>query len=131
MDFLTDNEVEFDLPALKATSTRSGVAPPSGAARARVRADRRRPVRPDGRRGRARTSDHRGHQFLQWFIEEQVEEEAKLQKIVDLVDSGINLFQAEALLGSFEQRSRRPPASRPGPPALTRTCSLGTVSGHA
>ena len=46
--------------------------------------------------------DHRGHQFLQWFIEEQVEEEAKLQSIVDLIDSGINLFQAEALLDSFE-----------------------------
>jgi ferritin len=46
--------------------------------------------------------DHRGHQFLQWFIEEQVEEEAKLQAIVDLIASGINLFQAEALLGSYE-----------------------------
>ena len=45
--------------------------------------------------------DHRGHQFLQWFIEEQVEEEAKLQRIVDLIESGINLFQAEALLGQF------------------------------
>jgi len=50
----------------------------------------------------ASNEDHRGHTFLQWFIEEQVEEEAKLQKIVDLIDSGINLFQAEALLGSFE-----------------------------
>ena len=46
----------------------------------------------------AANGDHRGHQFLQWFIEEQVEEEAKLQHIVDLIDSGINLFQAEALL---------------------------------
>ena len=46
----------------------------------------------------ADNDDHRGHQFLQWFIEEQVEEEAKLQRIVDLIDSGINLFQAEALL---------------------------------
>ena len=54
------------------------------------------------RPSRAANDDHRGHQFLQWFIEEQVEEEAKLQKIVDLIDSGINLFQAEALLGSFE-----------------------------
>ena len=46
--------------------------------------------------------DHRSHQFLQWFIEEQVEEEAKLQSVVDLIDSGINLFQAEALLDRFE-----------------------------
>ncbi len=50
----------------------------------------------------ATNDDHRGHQFLQWFIEEQVEEEAKLQSIVDLIDSGINLFQAEALLDRFE-----------------------------
>ena len=46
--------------------------------------------------------DHRGHQFLQWFIEEQVEEEAKLQAIVDLIDSGINLYQAEPLLDALE-----------------------------
>ena len=49
----------------------------------------------------AANDDHRGHQFLQWFIEEQVEEESKLQSIVDLIDSGINLFQAEALLDRF------------------------------
>ncbi len=31
-----------------------------------------------------------------------VEEEATVQHIVDLLESGINLFQAEALLGQFE-----------------------------
>ena len=46
--------------------------------------------------------DHRGFEFLQWFIAEQVEEESKLQHVVDLIESGINLFQAEALLGSLE-----------------------------
>ena len=46
--------------------------------------------------------DHRGLQFLQWFIAEQVEEEAKLQHIVDLIESGINLFQAEAHLDALE-----------------------------
>ncbi len=46
--------------------------------------------------------DHRGFQFLQWFIEEQVEEEAKLQHVVDLIESGINLFQAEAQLDALE-----------------------------
>ena len=49
-----------------------------------------------------KAGDHRGHQFLQWFIEEQVEEEAKVQSIVDLIESGIDLFQAEALLDRFE-----------------------------
>jgi ferritin len=42
--------------------------------------------------------DHRAHQFLQWFIEEQVEEETKIGRLLDLVTSGINLFQAEPLL---------------------------------
>ena len=36
--------------------------------------------------------DHRSLQFLQWFIEEQVEE------VLDLIDSGMNLFAAGQLL---------------------------------
>ena len=101
MDFLTDNEVEFDLPALKATSTRFGSA--SAAAKRALESERTVAAQFDRMAAVAGANDdHRGHTFLQWFIEEQVEEEAKLQKIVDLIDSGINLFQAEALLGSFE-----------------------------
>ena len=82
MDFLIDNEIEFDLPGRSRPSTtryesaargrrrerssRSGTSPPSSTAMA----------------SRAPSAgDHRGHQFLQWFIEEQVEEEAKLQSI--------------------------------------------------
>ena len=53
------------------------------------------------RRSRKAIHTHR-HQFLQWFIEEQVEEETKVQALVDLIDSGINLFQAEALLDRYE-----------------------------
>ncbi len=101
MDFLTDNEVTFDLPALKATSTRFTSA--SAAAKRALESERTVAAQFDKMAAVASANDdHRGHQFLQWFIEEQVEEEAKLQKIVDLIDSGINLFQAEALLGSFE-----------------------------
>ena len=47
-------------------------------------------------------SDHRSFQFVQWFIEEQVEEERKAQGLLDLVNSGINLYQAEPLLDQFE-----------------------------
>ena len=47
-------------------------------------------------------NDHRGYEFLGWFIAEQVEEETKLQRLVDLIDSGINLFQAEAQLDAYE-----------------------------
>ncbi len=101
MDFLTDNEIEFDLPAVKAVSTHF----PSALAAAERALQSEKDVAAQFDRMASLTvaeRDHRGHQFLQWFIEEQVEEEAKLQSIVDLIGSGINLFQAEALLGNFE-----------------------------
>jgi bacterioferritin B len=101
MDFLTDNEIEFDLPALKATTTR--FASPLAAAQRALQSERDVAAQFDRMAAIAiKAGDHRGHQFLQWFIEEQVEEEAKVQSIVDLIDSGVNLFQAEALLDRFE-----------------------------
>jgi ferritin len=101
MDFLTDNEVAFDLPALKATSTRFGSA--LAAAKRALESEQAVAAQFDKMAAvAAANNDHRGHQFLQWFIEEQVEEEAKIQHIVDLIASGINLFQAEALLSQFE-----------------------------
>ena len=42
--------------------------------------------------------DNRSLQFLWWFVEEQVEEERTARALLDLIDSGINLFQAEAML---------------------------------
>ena len=100
MDFLTDNEIEFDLPALKATSTRFDSA--LAAAKRALKSEKDVAAQFDRMAAvAAAAGDHRGHQFLQWFIEEQVEEEAKLQSIVDLIDSGINLFQAEPLLDAF------------------------------
>ncbi len=50
----------------------------------------------------AAAGDHRSAQFLQWFIEEQVEEERTMRGLLDLLASGINLFQAEPLLGEIE-----------------------------
>ena len=101
MDFLTDNEIEFDLPALKAMSTRFGS--PLAAAQRALQSER--DVAAQFERMAAvalKDDDHRGHQFLLWFIEEQVEEETKVQALVDLIESGINLFQAEALLDRYE-----------------------------
>ena len=49
--------------------------------------------------------DHRGLQFLQWFINEQVEEEATMAKLVDLLKSGINLFQAQQYLPAVQAGS--------------------------
>jgi ferritin len=101
MDFLTDNEIEFDIPAVKAVSTRFKSA--NEAAQRALQSERDVAGQFDAMAARAiANGDHRTHQFLQWFIEEQVEEEAKLQSVVDLVDSGINLFQAEPLLDRFD-----------------------------
>jgi ferritin len=101
IDFLVDNEVDFDLPALKATSTRFDS--PAGAARRALDSERSVAGQFD-RAAKVATAndDHRGFQFLQWFIAEQVEEETKIQRLVDLIESGINLFQAEAQLDAFE-----------------------------
>lgn len=101
IDFLIDNEVEFDLPALKSTSTRFGSA---GAAAKRALESERTVAEQFDRAASVavKAGDHRGFEFLQWFIAEQVEEEAKLQRIVDLIDSGINLFQAETQLDAYE-----------------------------
>jgi len=101
IDFLIDNDVEFDLPALKSTSTRFGS--PLAAAQRALESERTVAGQFDKAADVARASgDHRGFEFLQWFIAEQVEEETKVQHLVDLIDSGINLFQAEALLDSYE-----------------------------
>ncbi|MCW5946546.1 MAG: ferritin [Fimbriimonadales bacterium] len=47
--------------------------------------------------------DHTSLQFLQWFISEQIEEENLMEKLVALVKSGINMFQAEPLLPTPEE----------------------------
>lgn len=101
IDFLVDNDVDFDLPALKATSTRFDS--PAAAARRALDSEQAVAAQFDRVAATAKAADdHRGFQFLQWFIAEQVEEEAKLQRLVDLIESGINLFQAEAGLDDFE-----------------------------
>ncbi len=101
MDFLIDNEVDFDLPALKASSTRF---PSAAAAVEQALANERAVTKQFDDMAAAATEegDHRTFQFLQWFIEEQVEEERKAQGLLDLVNSGINLYQAEPLLDQFE-----------------------------
>ena len=101
MDFLTDNEVSFELPALKAATTRYGS--PADAAKAALESERRVSAQFQAMAKSALDEgDHTSHQFIQWFINEQVEEERKVQALIDLIASGINLFQAESLLDRFE-----------------------------
>lgn len=101
VDFLVDNDIHFDLPAVKAAKTTFDS--PAAAARQALESERTVARQFDRATSVAVASaDHRGFQFLQWFLAEQVEEETKLQHIVDLIESGINLFQAETQLDAFE-----------------------------
>jgi ferritin len=100
MAFLVDNDVAFSLPAIKGAPT---TYPSARDAVERARASEAAVTRQfnalaDAARDEA---DHRGLQFLQWFIDEQVEEERTMRALLDLIDSGINLFQAESHLESI------------------------------
>jgi bacterioferritin B len=97
MTFLTDNEVSFDVPPLRGASTHFGSA--LEALEASLASEIRVTGQFNTLAAAAREEDdHRAFQFLQWFIDEQVEEERTVRGLIDLVKSGINLFQAEAVL---------------------------------
>jgi ferritin len=101
MDFLVDNEVEFDIPPLSGATTQFE----SALAAAQAALEWERSV---SERFRAASrlaleeGDHTTHEFLQWFIAEQVKEEAKMLHVIDLISSGINLFQAEPMLDALD-----------------------------
>jgi len=101
MDFLVDNEVVFDVPPLPGASAQFD----SALAAAQAALEWERSV---SERFRAASKlaldegDATSHEFLQWFIAEQVEEEAKMLHVIDLIESGINLFQAEPLLDTLD-----------------------------
>ena len=101
IEFLVDNDVDFNLPALKASSTRFESA---AAAVEQALESERAVTKQFNKLAEAATeeADHRAFEFVQWFIAEQVEEERKAQGLLDLVNSGINLYQAEPLLDQFE-----------------------------
>jgi bacterioferritin B len=95
--FLIDNAVEFTLPAV-------GGAPTTyPSARAVVEAALASEERVTGQfnalaNAAREAADHRSFSFLQWFIDEQVEEERTMHALLDLLDSGLNLYQAQAHL---------------------------------
>jgi ferritin len=101
MDFLVDNEIQFDLPPLSGATTQFDSA--EAAAQAALTWERAVTERfRSASKLALDEGDATSHQFLQWFIAEQVEEEAKMLHVVDLVTSGINLFQAEPLLDALD-----------------------------
>jgi ferritin len=98
--FLIDNEVDFDLPGLPTATTHYKSA--SEAVQVGLASE----VKVTGQFNAMATAaveagDHRAHQFLQWFIDEQVEEERTMRALLDLLASGINLFQAQELLAEI------------------------------
>lgn len=95
--FLVDNEVDFSLPPV------GGAPTVYGSARAAVETAQASERAVTGQfetmaNAAREANDNRTLQFLQWFIAEQVEEERTMAALLDLVDSGINLFDAEAHL---------------------------------
>ena len=97
MAFLIDNDVAFNLPPLRGATT--DYASAAAAIEASLASEIKVTEQFDAMAAAAReANDHRSFQFLQWFIDEQVEEERTARALLDLVNSGINLFQAEPLL---------------------------------
>jgi len=95
--FLIDNEVPFELPAVRSAPTAYGSA--TEAVEAALASEIRVTGQFDALAVAAtKAGDHRGLQFVQWFIDEQVEEERTMRALLDLLASGVNVFQAEALL---------------------------------
>jgi ferritin len=95
--FLIDNDVEFSLPQVGGAPTTYGSA--RDAVMTALTSEQRVTAQFEALANAARdANDNRTLQFVQWFIEEQVEEERTMTALLDVIDSGINLFQAEALL---------------------------------
>ena len=101
MNFLVDNEIVFDVPPLPGAGAQFDSA--LAAAQAALEWERNVTERFGAASKLAlEEGDATSHEFLQWFIAEQVEEEAKMLHVVDLLQSGINLFQAEPLLDTLD-----------------------------
>ena len=97
INFLIDNDASFNLPALAAEKTDFTDA--LEAVNSALESERKVTEQFNNMASIAqKNADFRGMQFLQWFIDEQVEEEASMGKLVDLVKSGLNLFQAQQYL---------------------------------
>jgi ferritin len=98
MAFLIDNEVDFALPAVRSAPTTYASA--RAAVETALASEQKVTGLFETLVNTCRDAqDNRSLQFLWWFVEEQVEEERTARALLDLIDSGINLFQAESMLG--------------------------------
>jgi ferritin len=94
VNYLIDNDVEFALPQVRGAPTTYKSA---REALEILQTNERRVTQSfEALASAAREAgDNRTLEFLHWFIAEQVEEERTAAALIDLVDSGINLFDAE------------------------------------
>jgi bacterioferritin B len=97
INFLIDNDVQFALPQVGGAPTSYKTA--RDAVQVAQASERKVTQQFEALANAAREAkDNRTLQFLQWFIDERVEEERTAAALLDLIDSGINLFDAEAYL---------------------------------
>ena len=97
LHFLLDNDVTPHIPA--AREARPAFADAVEAVASAVKAERTVTTQFEAMMAIAhQENDYRAVPLLQWFLSEQIEEEATMGKLLDLVQSGINLFQAQAHL---------------------------------
>ncbi len=102
ISFLIDNEVEFSLPPVGGAPTAYGSA--RAAVEVAQASERKVTAQFEALANAAREAgDNRTLQFLGWFIEEQVEEERTMAALLDLIDSGLNLFEAQKHLDGISE----------------------------
>jgi len=97
VDFLLDHDVSPFIPA--AEEARPNFADAIEAIASAVKAERTVTTQFEAMMAIAhQENDYRAVPLLHWFLNEQIEEEATMGKLHDLVRSGINLFQAQEYL---------------------------------
>lgn len=101
IEFLIDNEIEFDLPGVSGATTR--FAAPVDACKRALQSEKSVSKQfQDMAAACIEEKDFRVFEFLQWFIKEQVEEEHKMQKLIDLLEGGVNPFQIQDDLDRYD-----------------------------
>ena len=97
VDFLLDHDVAPSIPEAK--EARPNFADAIEAIASAVKAERTVTTQFEAMMAIAhQENDYRAVPLLHWFLNEQIEEEATMGKLHDLVRSGINLFQAQEYL---------------------------------
>ena len=100
--FLVDVDAQQELPALSAASVSYGSA--LEVVKAALKQEQQVSTQFQAMAKAAlEESDFTSFQFLQWFIEEQVEEEAKMEKYIALLSSEKDEFRAEMIVSELEE----------------------------